>query len=117
MTLAPEIEPSEAGFDATRLARLDAYLDACVADDLHKGSLIALARRGKVFHVSARGYRDAEAGAPVELDTIWRIYADSRSPRDAIGSQPCRCCSSPARSGTTRSAWMWPAERSRLRVG
>jgi CubicO group peptidase (beta-lactamase class C family) len=73
--LALELEPTEAGFDPDRLARLDAYLDACVASDLHKGSLIALARGGKLFHVSCRGHRDADRDLPVEPDTIWRIYS------------------------------------------
>ncbi|HTX07877.1 MAG TPA: hypothetical protein VME22_04640 [Solirubrobacteraceae bacterium] len=42
--LAVDVEPAEVGFDAARLAQLDAYLDECVAQDLHKGSLLALAR-------------------------------------------------------------------------
>jgi CubicO group peptidase (beta-lactamase class C family) len=71
----PEAEPADVGFDAARLAKLDAYLDACVADDIHKGSLIALARGGKLFHLSCRGHRNAEAGLPVEPNTIWRLYS------------------------------------------
>jgi CubicO group peptidase (beta-lactamase class C family) len=73
--IAPEVDPGEVGLDADRLARLDEHLDSYVADGRQKGSLIAVTRGGKVAHVSARGYRDEEAGLPVEPDTIWRIYS------------------------------------------
>jgi CubicO group peptidase (beta-lactamase class C family) len=57
------------------LARLDRYLDNYVAEGHQKGSLIAVSRGGQLAHVSMRGYRDAEAGLPVEADTLWRIYS------------------------------------------
>jgi CubicO group peptidase (beta-lactamase class C family) len=73
--LAPEVGPDEVGLDPDRLARLDAHLDAYVADGRQKGSLLAVTRGGKIAHLSSRGQRDEEAGLPVEPDTIWRIYS------------------------------------------
>ena len=73
--LATEVAPQEVGLDPGRLARLDAYLDGFVANGRHKGSLLAITRGGRIAHVSYRGQRDAEAGLPVEPDTIWRIYS------------------------------------------
>ena len=73
--LATEVAPQEVGLDPGRLARLDAYLDGFVANGRHKGSLLAITRGGRIAHVSQRGQRDAEAGLPVEPDTIWRIYS------------------------------------------
>ena len=73
--LATEVAPEEVGLDPGRLARLDAYLDGFVADGRHKGSLLVITRGGRIAHVSHRGQRDAEAGLPVEPDTIWRIYS------------------------------------------
>jgi CubicO group peptidase (beta-lactamase class C family) len=73
--LACDVSPEDVGLDPRRLARLDAYLDRFVASDQQKGSLIAIARDGKLAHVSMRGSRDAEAGLPVEADTLWRIYS------------------------------------------
>jgi CubicO group peptidase (beta-lactamase class C family) len=73
--LATEVAPEEVGLDPGRLARLDAYLDGFVANGRHKGSLLAITRGGRIAHVSHRGQRDAEAGLPVEPDTIWRIYS------------------------------------------
>jgi CubicO group peptidase (beta-lactamase class C family) len=73
--LTVEVEPGEAGLDPQRLARLDSYLDGYVANGRHKGSLLVITRGGRIAHVSQRGHRDAAAGLPVELDTIWRIYS------------------------------------------
>lgn len=72
---AVTLEPSEAGFDGERLARLDDYLDQCVANDLNKGSVVMVARGGRLLHVSRRGFRDPDAGLPFELDTICRLFS------------------------------------------
>jgi CubicO group peptidase (beta-lactamase class C family) len=73
--MATEVAPEEVGLDAGRLARLDAYLDGFVASGRHHGSLLAITRGGRIAHLSVRGQRDAQAGLPVEPDTIWRIYS------------------------------------------
>ena len=73
--MATEVAPEEVGLDPGRLARLDAYLDGFVANGRHQGSLLAITRGGRIAHLSQRGQRDAEAGLPVEPDTIWRIYS------------------------------------------
>jgi CubicO group peptidase (beta-lactamase class C family) len=70
-----EVSPEQVGLSAERLTRLDRYLDNYVAAGRQKGSLVAVSRDGKLAHVSMRGYRDAEAGLPVEADTLWRIYS------------------------------------------
>jgi CubicO group peptidase (beta-lactamase class C family) len=70
-----EVEPQEVGLDPERLARLDAYLDGFVERGHHKGSQLVITRGGRIAHHSLRGQRDAEAGLPVEPDTVWRIYS------------------------------------------
>lgn len=70
-----EVEPGEVGFDAERLARIDRYLARYVDDKRLPGWLVALARGGKVVHLSTYGMRDMEAAQPVELDTLFRIYS------------------------------------------
>jgi CubicO group peptidase (beta-lactamase class C family) len=70
-----DVSPEDVGLSSDRLARLDRYLDNFVAEGHQKGSLIAVCRGGQLAHVSMRGYRDAEAGLPVEADTLWRIYS------------------------------------------
>ena len=70
-----EVEAEEVGFDASRLARIDTHFKRYVDDGRLPGWLIAVARHGQVVHLSTYGQRDMEAGAPVELDTLWRIYS------------------------------------------
>ncbi|MET7397102.1 serine hydrolase domain-containing protein [Dactylosporangium sp. NPDC005572] len=70
-----EVAPEQAGFDANRLARLDAHFARYVDDGRLAGWQIVVARDGRVAHSSVYGQRDAEAGLPVEPDTQWRIYS------------------------------------------
>ena len=44
-------------------------------DGLLKGWLLTVSRHGKLAHTASYGQRDAEAGLPVEPDTLWRIYS------------------------------------------
>jgi CubicO group peptidase (beta-lactamase class C family) len=80
---AVEVEPAAVGFDAERLARADRYLERYVDDRRLPCTLLVLSRRGKVFHCSAHGQSDSDAGAapstPLRVgitpDTVWRIYS------------------------------------------
>src|SRR3954470_13868665 len=68
-------DPAELGFDAGRLARLDRHFARYVDDGRLPGWLAVVARDGQVAHVASAGSRDLESGAPVEIDTLWRIYS------------------------------------------
>jgi CubicO group peptidase (beta-lactamase class C family) len=68
-------EPSELGFDPERLTRLDRHFARYVDDGRLPGWLLLVSRAGRVAHLSVRGLRDREAGLPVEVDTIFRIYS------------------------------------------
>lgn len=70
-----EVEPSEVGLDAKRLTRIDEHFCRYVDDERLPGWSIAVARRGRIAHLSHYGHRDVEAGLPVEDDTIWRIFS------------------------------------------
>jgi CubicO group peptidase (beta-lactamase class C family) len=70
-----EVDPAEAGFAPDRLHRLDDHFRRYVDDGLLKGWLLTVTRHGKLVHTASYGQRDAEAGLPVEPDTLWRIYS------------------------------------------
>ncbi|HVS13408.1 MAG TPA: serine hydrolase domain-containing protein [Thermoanaerobaculia bacterium] len=69
----PRAEPSELGFSAQRLERLDRAMQGYVDRDELAGLVVLVARRGKVVHLESFGQRDAAAGAPMTSDTIFRI--------------------------------------------
>jgi CubicO group peptidase (beta-lactamase class C family) len=60
-------------FDDARLARLDKHLARYVDDGRLAGWQLALTHRDSLVHEASYGWRDREAGLPVESDTIWRI--------------------------------------------
>jgi CubicO group peptidase (beta-lactamase class C family) len=73
--LKPEVDAAEVGLDPGRLDRLDRHFARYVDDGRLPGWLVTVSRRGRLAHVSCCGYRDIEAGLPVEPDTLWRIYS------------------------------------------
>ncbi|HLH82670.1 MAG TPA: serine hydrolase domain-containing protein [Trebonia sp.] len=76
--LKVEVDPAEVGFDPDRLRRIDEHFARYVDDGRLAGWLITVSRRGRLAHVSCYGARDAEAGLPVEPDTLWRVYSMSK---------------------------------------
>ncbi|OIJ93153.1 serine hydrolase domain-containing protein [Streptomyces monashensis] len=73
--LGQEVEPGEAGLDAAGLDRLERYLAGHVDAGRLPGFLLALARGGRVAHLTVYGRRDVAGELPVESDTLWRIYS------------------------------------------
>jgi len=70
-----QVDPSEVGFDARRLARIDDHFRDYVDDGRLAGWLVLLARRGEIVHLTSYGRRDAAADLPMEPDTIFRMYS------------------------------------------
>jgi CubicO group peptidase (beta-lactamase class C family) len=73
------------GFDPARLARLDKHFARYVDDGRLPGWQLAITRGDDVVHESTYGWRDREAGLPVESDTIWRI-ASMTKPITAVAA-------------------------------
>lgn len=73
--LCVDTDPGDVGVSADRLQRVDPFLRAFVDRGLLPGWLVLIARRGRVVHLSTYGWRDVEAHAAVETDTIFRIYS------------------------------------------
>jgi CubicO group peptidase (beta-lactamase class C family) len=70
-----EIDPTEAGFDADRLARIDAHFARYVDDGRLPGWQVVVSRAGRVVHASTYGRRDIAADLPFADDTIVRIFS------------------------------------------
>ena len=67
------------GLDADRLARLDAALESYVESGTLPGAVALVASRGETVYLKAFGYRDREAGDPLEVDDIFRIASQSKA--------------------------------------
>ncbi len=75
MELKVDTDAEEVGFDAGRLERIDRHFARYVDEGQLPGWLIVVTRRGGVAHLSSCGHADVEAGRPVEVDTLWRIFS------------------------------------------
>ncbi|MBE8474747.1 serine hydrolase domain-containing protein [Streptomyces justiciae] len=73
--LRQEVDPTEVGLDAKALDRLDQHVAHYVDEGRLPGFLVAVARGGRVAHLTTHGRRDLAAGLPVTPDTLWRIYS------------------------------------------
>ena len=78
MALSPAASPEALGFDANRLAKLDAYMQGAVYEGRVAGMTTLLARHGKVVAFRTYGKKSLETGQPMTDDAIFRIYSMSK---------------------------------------
>src|SRR4051812_17038763 len=69
----PRAKPEEAGMSSERVARIGASLKADIDRGRIPGAVLAIARRGKLVHLEAYGFRDKEAGVAMTTDTIFNV--------------------------------------------
>ena len=71
----PSARPEAVNLSSERLARLPAGMQTLVDHGRLAGAVTLVARRGKVVEFEATGKRDLAADAPMQKDTIFRIYS------------------------------------------
>jgi len=69
------VKPEGLGFSSQRLARINTAMQRYVDEEKLAGIVTLIARRGKVVHFEKFGMADIEAGRPMQLDTLFRIYS------------------------------------------
>ncbi|MYK27389.1 MAG: beta-lactamase family protein [Gammaproteobacteria bacterium] len=74
----PSVAPEQVGLSSERLERLTGRMNALVEEGAMVGGLGLIARRGRVAYEEVYGQADREAGRPMALDTIFRIYSMSK---------------------------------------
>lgn len=75
----PVGKPEELGFSPERLQRLTTFFQAYASDKKMSGSVVLVARHGKVAYFNAFGKRDIEANAPMQNDAIFRIASQTKA--------------------------------------
>ena len=66
-------KPEEVGLSTERLARIKPVMQRYVDRNLVPGTVTLVARKGKVVHLEAVGYRDVANKTEMKTDTIFRI--------------------------------------------
>ncbi|MEM7034664.1 MAG: serine hydrolase domain-containing protein [Chloroflexota bacterium] len=67
--------PEKNGFDAHRLARVNALMERYILAGKMAGMVTLIARHGKVIHLETHGYADLASQRLMQPDTIFRIYS------------------------------------------
>jgi len=75
----PVGKPEELGFSPERLQRLTTVFQTYASDKKMSGSVVLVARHGKVAYFNAFGKRDIEANAPMQNDAIFRIASQTKA--------------------------------------
>ena len=71
--------PEQVGFSPQRLQRLTAIFEAYVADSKLAGSVVLVARRGKIAYLHAFGHRDRESNARMPENAVFRIASQTKA--------------------------------------
>lgn len=69
----PTAKPEEVGMSSERLARIRVAMQRYIDRKEVPGVVTLIARRGKVVHFDALGFRNAQDRDPMTADTIFRI--------------------------------------------
>ncbi|HEX9877243.1 MAG TPA: serine hydrolase domain-containing protein [Gammaproteobacteria bacterium] len=69
----PMAEPEALGVSSERLARVEALIDAAIANEEIAGAVALIARHGRVAYLQPFGMADIDDGEPMQADTIFRI--------------------------------------------
>lgn len=67
--------PELVGVSTERLARLDAAMQRYIDKDLLAGTVTLVARKGKVIHLQAQGFKNRESGEVMTDDSIFVIMS------------------------------------------
>jgi CubicO group peptidase (beta-lactamase class C family) len=75
----PVGKPEELGLSSERLQRLTTVFQAYATDKKMAGSVILVARHGKIVYFNAFGKRDIESNAAMQHDAIFRIASQTKA--------------------------------------
>jgi len=74
----PTAKPESVGMSTPRLGKLKSEMQALVDRNQLPGVVTMVAKDGKIVEFDVAGKRDVESGAPLQKDSIFRIYSMSK---------------------------------------
>jgi CubicO group peptidase (beta-lactamase class C family) len=67
--------PEQVGVSKEKLGRIHDVFQEHIADGKLPGTVVMVARKGKLIYVDAAGFQDKDEGKPMAPDAIFRIYS------------------------------------------
>ena len=74
-----QVRPEDAGLSSERLARIRTVLEADIAAGKMPGSVLAIARRGKLAFLETYGFRDKTGGVAMTADSLFNIASMTKA--------------------------------------
>ncbi len=74
----PKVKAEKVGMSSERLKRIAPAMQGYIDQKQVPGFITVIARDGKIVHANTMGVRDMKSGAPMETDTIFRIYSQTK---------------------------------------
>src|SRR5512143_2585924 len=71
----PQAQPEQVGVSKEKLERIHEALTQAITDGKLAGTVVLVARKGKLIYADAAGFQDKEESKPMALDSIFRIYS------------------------------------------
>src|SRR5207302_3391538 len=71
----PEVPPEQVGMSKQKLDRIHDALKQHVADGKLPGTVVLVARKGKLIYADVTGSQHKDEGKPMALDSLFRIYS------------------------------------------
>ena len=71
-------DPEIVGMSSERLARIGVGMRRLISQNKIPGTVTLVARRGEVVLFEANGFRNVSAGERMELDTIFRLFSQTK---------------------------------------
>ena len=71
-------KPEDVGVSTERLNRIGETMRKLIDEKKIPGTVTLVAKKGKIVHFETNGMRDIERNLPMEKDTIFRIYSQSK---------------------------------------
>lgn len=75
----PRAEPEDVGMTSAGLKDLSASMRGLVDEGLRAGVVWGVVKNGKLVQLEAYGQRNVDAALPMETDTVFRLYSQTRA--------------------------------------
>src|SRR4030043_1209778 len=84
----PFAEPEEVGISSERLSEIRPVMQKFIDDKKDPNFITLVIKKGKIVHYEAQGFMDLESKRPVEKDTIFRLWSNTK-PITCVATMIC----------------------------
>ena len=74
----PIAKPEDVGISSERLARIRPAMQKFIDEKKDPNFITMVIKHGKIVHYEAQGYMDFESKKPVQKDTIYRLWSNTK---------------------------------------